>query len=127
MIFINDEFLIKNRIDLNTFIEELQGQKFDDLSDQVIDCIISYLLDVWDNIEKSDLMIKKYISENLSPVAIVNITEVSDYTKIEVRAISSDKDFEPQESDVKAFEQLCGKYFNSMKSLYDRFAEINIE
>lgn len=127
MMFINDEVLIQNRIDLNVFIKELEGQKFDDFSGQLIDIISSYLLDVWDNIEKADVMVKKYISEDLSPIAIINITEVSDYKKIEIRAISTDKDFEPQESDVKAFEELCGRYFNSMKSLYDRLLDVSSE
>lgn len=127
MILINDEVLIRNTIDLNEFIEELRGQKFDGLSDQIIDCIVDYLLDVWKNIEKSDIMVKKHISKDLNPVAIVDITEVSDYQTIEIRAFSTDKNYEPKEADVKAFNELCGRYFNPMKSLYDRLIEVEVE
>ena len=128
MILINEEYLVQNSMDLNEFIEMLKGEVYDDNSEKVIDCIIDYLLDVWDRVEKTQVMINRYISEDMVPVAIVEVTDVTNYKTIEVRAVSKNgEDMKPKEADIVAFDEFCSKYFESLVTLYDRFCALDIE
>lgn len=128
MILINEEYLVQNSMDLNEFIELLKGEVYDDNSEKVIDCIIDYLLDVWDRVEKTEVMINRHISEDIVPIAIVEVTDVTDYKTIEVRAVSKNgEDIDPKEADIVAFDEFCSKYFESLVTLYDRFCALDIE
>ena len=128
MILINKEYLVQNSMDLNEFIEMLKGEVYDDNSEKVIDCIIDYLLDVWDRVEKTKVMINRYISEDIVPVAIVEVNDVTNYKTIEVRAVSKNgEDIDPKEADIVAFDEFCSKYFESLVTLYDRFCALDIE
>lgn len=128
MIFVNNECLLENTVDLNQFIGLLDGEIYNDDSEKVINCMSDYLMDVWDRTEKVRVMMNKHISEDIIPVAIVDFRETANYKTVEVRVVSKNgEDIKPTEAAVVAFDEFCHKYFDSMKTLYDRFCELDLE
>lgn len=126
MIFINEETLLTNTMDLNEFIDVLQGEIYNDDSEKAINCVIEFLLDVSERDQKLTEVVQKKISETLYPVVMIDISETGDMTKVDFQAISTDENFVAKKKDEVAFKEFCDKYFGSMRSLYDRLFYLDL-
>lgn len=124
MILINNEILIKNERDLNDFFGFLSQECYNKQTEELKDVIMDFLLDVWDRVEKIDIMVKKKISEDISSVALVNIEETEDLRQTEIIAVSKTNDFKVGEKEKVIFNGIVEHYFTGIKSLYDRFVEL---
>lgn len=126
MICINNDLIIKDRAELNIYIEELLKQVTDKNSKKVIDAIVNYINDVWERSEKVEAMMKKYSTDEIFPMCYIDIYDTADLTQLKIEAFTRDFDYEPKEKDIVAFEQFCNRYFSSLKSLYDIFCSIDL-
>ena len=68
MILINNASLIEDEQDLEDFIKILEGESYNELSEQVCQAISVFLSDVWQRDDKLTKMIHKKISRSLYPV-----------------------------------------------------------
>lgn len=127
MILVNDDILLQTTTDLNTFVEILKEQVYDEESMAVTDCMIDFLYDVWDRSDKLTQMMHKRINEYLYPVALIEIKETANLSKFDVIAVSKKEGFKPSKADQLAFDDFTNRYFGNMKPLYDRFIELNLE
>lgn len=127
MIFVNEEIMLSNKMELNNFISLLEGETYNADTEKVVECIKDYLYEVWDRDEKLMIMIHKKISEELYPVVFVNISETSDLTKTDISLFCDQEDYSISKKDEKAFYEFCEKYFRSLKPLFDRFCELDLE
>lgn len=127
MIIINGENYIETEKDLNTFLKFLNDEVFDDNSEKIANAISEYLIDVFERMKKINIAIQEKISEELKAYAIVNFELTANFMETEVQAFSPNKDFKIKERDKIAFDGIINLYFNGLKSLWDRFMELDIE
>lgn len=125
MIYIKDKALISNYLELNEFVGLLQNEVYNDQSQIVVDCITDYLYDIWERDEKLTKMIEKYVSQELYSVVVVDISDTADLTRVEVNAFSQNENFKVTKEQELAFNDFCNRYFNGLKPLYNRFAELD--
>ena len=124
MILINDEVLIENETQLNAFIQLLDDECYNEETEKAKEIMTDFFLDIWDRIKKVEILVHKRISENIFPVAIVEIKDTADFNKIEVKALSKDNDFVPKEKDNVVFNGIVDRYFSGIKTLGKRFEEV---
>lgn len=127
MIFINEEIMITNKMELNEFISLLNGEAYNEDTEKIIKCIQDYLYEVWDRDEKLTLMIHKKISNDFYPIEVVNISETSDLSSTHINLFCKEKERSVSKKDEKAFYEFCEKYFKSLKPLFNRFCELDID
>lgn len=127
MILINDDCLIQNKNDLNSFTEILKGEGYDDVSIRMTEIIGEFLFDVWERLELFSEIVHKKISNKIIPIAHLDMSEVADFDEINITAFSEDPDFVPNEKQKIMFLNLKDKYFKSVKTLQQRFSEAEKE
>lgn len=126
MILVNNTVWIHNTMDLNEFVELLNGQIYNDESQMITDCIVDFLYEVWERDQKLTHMLHKKVADHLFPVVAVDIEETADFTKLDISAVSTNKEYEPTKADDIAFNEFCERYFKTLKPLYNRFADLKL-
>lgn len=127
MILINDDCLILNRQDLSEFSDIIKGEAYDDVSKRMSEIIVEFLYDLWDRLEVFEKIIHKKISDKVIPIACVDMSETADFNEIDIQAVSEDSEFSVTEKQKIIFLNLKDKYFKSVKTLSERFAEAERE
>ena len=67
------------------------------------------------------------ISEELNAYAIVDFELTANFMETEVQLFSKNEDFKVKERDKIIFDGIVNLQFNGLKSLWDRFCELDIE
>ena len=127
MIIINRENIIQNKSDLLTFCDFMDQEVYDENSQKVNDAVQSYLLDVLQRMELVNMSLHERISEDLDAFAIVNFELTADFTKTEVQVFSKNKEIKPKKRDKIVFDGIVERYFKGLKSLWDRFMELDLD
>lgn len=127
MILINDDCLILSRQDLSEFSDIIKGEAYDDVSKRMSEIIVEFLYDLWDRLEVFEKIIHKKISDKVIPIACVDMSETADFNEIDIQAVSEDSEFSVTEKQKIIFLNLKDKYFKSVKTLSERFAEAERE
>ena len=127
MILINDDCLILSRQDLSEFSDIIKGEAYDDVSKRMSEIIVEFLYDLWDRLEVFEKIIHKKISDKVNPIACVDMSETADFNEIDIQAVSEDSEFSVTEKQKIIFLNLKDKYFKSVKTLSERFAEAERE
>lgn len=126
MICINSDVLLQNSMDLNSYVDVLKKECTDQKSEKVMDCVIDFLFDLWDRVDKIKQMIQKYISGDLIPVACIEIEETSDLSKVEIKAYSPNSTIKVKKKDIYAFNEFCEKGMKGFTPLYERLFYLDI-
>ena len=113
-------------MDLNEFVELLNGQTYNNESQVITDCIIEFLYEVWERDQKLTHMLHKKVADHLFSVVAVDIEETADFTKLDISAVSTNKEYEPTKADDIAFNEFCERYFKTLKPLYNRFVDLKL-
>lgn len=127
MIIINQENVIETEKDLNLFLSFIDGEVFDDNSEKITKAISEYLIDVFDRVKRINISVHNQISEELNAYAIVDFELTANFMETEVQLFSKNEDFEVKERDKIIFDGIVNLQFNGLKSLWDRFCELDIE
>ena len=127
MIIINQENVIETEKDLNLFLSFIDGEVFDDNSAKITKAISEYLIDVFDRVKKINISVHNQISEELNAYAIVDFELTANFMETEVQLFSKNEDFKVKERDKIIFDGIVNLQFNGLKSLWDRFCELDIE
>lgn len=127
MIIINQENVIETEKDLNLFLSFIDGEVFDDNSEKITKAISEYLIDVFDRVKRINISVHNQISEDLNAYAIVDFELTANFMETEVQLFSKNEDFEVKERDKIIFDGIVNLQFNGLKSLWDRFCELDIE
>lgn len=127
MIIINQENVIETEKDLNLFLSFIDGEVFDDNSEKITKAISEYLIDVFDRVKKINISVHNQISEELNAYAIVDFELTTNFMETEVQLFSKNEDFKVKERDKIIFDGIVNLQFNGLKSLWDRFCELDIE
>ena len=127
MILINNIVLIKNKKELNSFIDNLQEEVYDKVSKDVSNCIKEFLIEVHKRDEKLTNMVHKRISYALDPLIVIDLSESGNWSDLQIKAVPKNKAYKNKTVDAKNFNGLCDIYFKGLKSLYDRFSEIEVD
>lgn len=127
MIIINQENVIETEKDLNLFLSFIDGEVFDDNSAKITKAISEYLIDVFDRVKRINISVHNQISEELNAYAIVDFELTANFMETEVQLFSKNEDFEVKERDKIIFDGIVNLQFNGLKSLWDRFCELDIE
>lgn len=127
MIIINQENVIETEKDLNLFLSFIDGEVFDDNSEKITKAISEYLIDVFDRVKKINISVHNQISEELNAYAIVDFELTANFMETEVQLFSKNEDFKVKERDKIIFDGIVNLQFNGLKSLWDRFCELDIE
>lgn len=127
MIIINQENVIETEKDLNLFLSFIDGEVFDDNSAKITKAISEYLIDVFDRVKRINISVHNQISEDLNAYAIVDFELTANFMETEVQLFSKNEDFEVKERDKIIFDGIVNLQFNGLKSLWDRFCELDIE
>lgn len=126
MILVNNTLWIHNTMDLNEFVELLNGQIYNDESQMITDCIVDFLYEVWERDQKLTHMLHEKVADHLFPVVVVDIEETADLTKLDINAVSTNKEYKPTKADDIAFNEFCERYFKTLKPLYNRFVDLKL-
>lgn len=113
-------------MDLNEYISALNDLAEDENGFLVAKEISDYISDIFDRAEKVQVMMEKYVANDFTVVAFVNITEVTNFDEVEVQLFSSRDENEIKESEKVAFRQFADKYFKQKKSLYNKISSLNL-
>ena len=124
MILINENVLLQNNHDFYSYIDFVKAERYNENNIKVANCIIQFLEDVWDRDKKLTAIVQKKISVDVIPVILINISETSNLSKLEFRAVSKNPDVNINKRQELLFNQYCEKYFKSMISLYDRLSQL---
>lgn len=127
MIIINQENVIETEKDLNLFLSFIDGEVFDDNSAKITKAISEYLIDVFDRVKRINISVHNQISEDLNAYAIVDFELTANFMETEVQLFSKNEDFKVKERDKIIFDGIVNLQFNGLKSLWDRFCELDIE
>lgn len=127
MIIINQENVIETEKDLNLFLSFIDGEVFDDNSEKITKAISEYLIDVFDRVKRINISVHNQISEDLNAYAIVDFELTANFMETEVQLFSKNEDFKVKERDKIIFDGIVNLQFNGLKSLWDRFCELDIE
>lgn len=127
MIIINQENVIETEKDLNLFLTFIDEEVFDDNSEKITKAISEYLIDVFDRVKKINISVHNQISEDLNAYAIVDFELTANFMETEVQLFSKNEDFKVKERDKIIFDGIVNLQFNGLKSLWDRFCELDIE
>ena len=127
MIIINQENVIETEKDLNLFLSFIDGEVFDDNSAKITKAISEYLIDVFNRVKRINISVHNQISEELNAYAIVDFELTANFMETEVQLFSKNEDFKVKERDKIIFDGIVNLQFNGLKSLWDRFCELDIE
>lgn len=127
MIIINQENVIETEKDLNLFLSFIDGEVFDDNSAKITKAISEYLIDVFDRVKRINISVHNQISEDLNAYAIVDFELTANFMETEVQLFSKNEDFKVKERDKIIFDGIVNLQLNGLKSLWDRFCELDIE
>lgn len=127
MIIINGDNVIETEKDLNLFLGFIDNEVYDDDSAEVAKTISEYLIDVFDRMKRVNISLNEKISEDLVAYAIVDFEPTANFMETEVQVFSKDKNHKVKEKDKIIFDGIVNLQFNGLKSLWDRFMELDIE
>lgn len=127
MIIINGDNVIETEKDLNLFLGFIDDEVYDDDSAEVAKTISEYLIDVFDRMKRVNISLNEKISEDLVAYAIVDFEPTANFMETEVQVFSKDKNHKVKEKDKIIFDGIVNLQFNGLKSLWDRFMELDIE
>lgn len=127
MIIINGDNVIETEKDLNLFLGFIDEEVYDEDSEKVAKTISEYLIDVFDRMKRVNISLNEKISEDLVAYAIVDFEPTANFMETEVQVFSKDKNHKVKEKDKIIFDGIVNLQFNGLKSLWDRFMELDIE
>lgn len=127
MIIINGDNVIETEKDLNFFLGFIDEEVYDEDSEKVAKTISEYLIDVFDRMKRVNISLNEKISEDLVAYAIVDFEPTANFMETEVQVFSKDKKHKVKEKDKIIFDGIVNLQFNGLKSLWDRFMELDIE
>ena len=124
MIAIGDGMVIENYQGLQTFIKTLDGEVYNNYTQQLINAITDYLYEVWDRIKRMEKAVQEKISKDIIPVAYVDIGLTKNIKDIYIGAVTKSENVDLKKRDQKLFNDLSEEYFRGMLCLYERLNRV---
>lgn len=120
MILFNNEILLKDEDELDSFIQALNEEIFSDESRTGIEILIKYMCDCYEAGERLKAMTHDKISQDIIPVVCINFDMCEDLNQIKFMIMSSE-DRELTLREEMLFNSLCDICFGQIRGLYTRF------
>lgn len=127
MIIINKNNVIENKDDLLLFFDYMDNEVYDDNTTRINDTIQDFLEEVFDRTKLVNMSLHERISEDLVAYAIIEFDPAANYRETEVRLFSKTEDYKLKENDKLVFDGIVDRHFKGLKSLWDRFTELDIK